>query len=147
MSITSTEPPRGSAPQPQQHQMGSTGLALSSKWSSWTGGEQLRLNSLQIHTPLLPHHASGFLPSSLYPFSSLKISPLSLSKSNIHVPVSADHFLPWCTCWECSVPKLAHMRSAVEWKMLQNISNSKKRLWKNSQKRGEHSSKRWSHFF
>lgn len=91
----STEPPRGSAPQLQQRQMGSTGLAPSSKWSSWTGGEHLHLSSLEICAPLFPHCPSGLLPSAVHRIGSLRIYVSSLSECNIHIAVpTADVFQP-----------------------------------------------------
>ena len=54
-----------------------------------------------------------------------------------------------CACCGCPVPKLAHVRSAVEWKMLQNVSSSKRKLLENffemtPRREGRDLFKRWS---
>lgn len=57
---------------------------------------------------------------------SLTIYLSFLSKSNVRSSCPyCWSLLPSCGCL---VPKLAHMRSAVEWKMLQNISKSRESL-------------------
>lgn len=79
-------------------------------------------------------HAAQWLPS--FP-SALRWLPKDLSF--LLVQVQCTRSCPccwclsacWCACCGCPVPKLAHMRSAVEWKMLQNVSNSKRRLLEN----------------